>query len=299
MNRPWWEQFPGLLDSELDALRQAGIEFSMDDQAWAVGILVLNISRVAGVDIRLTARYPDLYPYFRLEVEAPDLDLEHHQNPINKNICLLGRSTAEWEVDTDTLAGLLVEQLPKVLTSGETGDKEVAADLEQHQAEPFADYYACLCGTAIIADGSWDIPAEHTLGKLLVSVPKNSTNRLRGVILEVHSWEGKLLLQADDRLSHVWAGATLKVPWARLDAPPKYGDPARIFQLIEERSVGMKKAGIIDFPTGQLHVRAALIPEELRAWRQTDHGWLFVARFDPTKKPRGKPPVARGRKRNR
>ena len=76
-----------------------------------MGTLALDVSVNLGQDtLQLVAKYPDSYPYLRVEVYAPTLSLRWHQNPYAKNLCLLGRHSDAWSID-DTLAGVLTSQL--------------------------------------------------------------------------------------------------------------------------------------------------------------------------------------------
>src|SRR5215203_2732352 len=102
--RPWWERWPGRLEAELVALSDAGIVCKRDEEAYGAGILVLHLEFPADAGkIALTATFPDLYPYFRFEVVAPELQLAHHQNPLSGGLCLLGREGGNWD-PTCTLA---------------------------------------------------------------------------------------------------------------------------------------------------------------------------------------------------
>ena len=91
--RPWWIRLPERLDHEKQALDVIGATYVLDENARARGILRLDVQFG---EHRLVAEYPDLYPFFRPQVFAPDLNLTHHQNPVDKNLCLLGRATENW-----------------------------------------------------------------------------------------------------------------------------------------------------------------------------------------------------------
>ena len=43
-----------------------------------------------GAIVPLEVTFPDLYPYFRFEIVAPTLSLDHHQNPFGKNLSVAG-----------------------------------------------------------------------------------------------------------------------------------------------------------------------------------------------------------------
>ena len=148
---------------ELNALRDAGIDYERDEEAFSQGILRLHlVVDFEGERLPLVVTYPELYPYFRFEVTASTLSLPYHQHALGKNLCLIGRGTHHWRT-TDTVAGLLREQLPVVLRAGQSSDADSVRGLEQEQAEPFSDYYPCAPGIVVI-DGAWKAPANHDCG---------------------------------------------------------------------------------------------------------------------------------------
>src|SRR6266436_7634143 len=94
MLRPWWERWPGRLEYEKSALEEAGIHYELDAPAFESGKVILHLKVPLNEDlVRIDAHFPDVYPYTRFELVAPDLDLPHHQNPIAKNLCLIGRAS--------------------------------------------------------------------------------------------------------------------------------------------------------------------------------------------------------------
>ena len=52
-----------------------------------------------GEEVELRVVYPDSFPFMRPEVFAPGLLLERHQNPVDRNLCLLGALNARLERD--------------------------------------------------------------------------------------------------------------------------------------------------------------------------------------------------------
>jgi len=113
---PWWVRYPGLLEEEVEAFEQAGMPAEVDETAKAAGLIRLTFTYVDNADtIPLVATYPDLFPFVRPQVRAPDLDLPRHQNPFGRNLCLIGRSTANWSAGHQHLVDLVREQLPNLL----------------------------------------------------------------------------------------------------------------------------------------------------------------------------------------
>jgi len=141
IGKPWWDDFPSILARELSALDEADIEYKRDDEAFDKGILCLHIEMEKTGKLRVV--FPDLYPYFRFEVYAPELELAHHQNPFTKSLCMIGRSTENWHVG-DTLAAFLMERLPQVMLTGTSDNVTDVEGIEAPQAEPFSDYYSDL-----------------------------------------------------------------------------------------------------------------------------------------------------------
>lgn len=177
----WYEERPGIFEKEKQQLLEAGITFNIDETVLPYGIIRLQFAIEPGnlnfnlsgqkEALKLIAVYPDSYPYFRPQVFAPDLDLARHQNPIGKNLCLLGRSTIWWN-SSSSLVDLLKEQLPKLLVKGIIIDPEILKNDETEQAEPVSEYYSAA-GNSVLFDKS--IFSEIEL--------KDQTPRLLGTII--------------------------------------------------------------------------------------------------------------------
>lgn len=273
---PWWEVHAGRLKYELEALDQAGISYRKDEDAFAVGILQLHLKVPAnGQELELRVVFPDLYPYFRFEIYAPGLDLPHHQNRFAKNLCLIGRSTEFWHT-TDTLANFIVERLPQTLKAGRSDDTQEVAGLEQHQAEPYSDYFICHPGTSIIVDGSWQIDTCYESGTVLLGVASGDNKLISGAVLKVLTDHGKSIAEADARLVEAYGKEQHEVRWVRLAEAPKTVNHRELFELLHAKDPYPDKVGKHRVDGAQLQVRAALFPEEISNWRQLDYGWLFV-----------------------
>lgn len=302
---PWWERYPERLTHELDALRLAGIAQKRDEDAFARGILRLHLEVPhAGERLPLVVTFPDLYPYFRFQVDAPTLALSHHQNPFGKNLCLIGRGTHEWRT-TDTVAGLLRQQLPVVLESGASADRAAVAGKEQQQAEPFSDYYV-YPESMVIVPGGWTVPPESKEGTFTVAiaVPQGPPpdRFVRGMMSSLRSKSGRTLLQANTEVCTAFPGETLEGRWLRVSEPIRHIEQQPFLEDVLSRSqfAGTAPANRVD--GGWLQLWGILFPEEV-AWRTDGEGWVFICLFDEKRARivRRDPPTKRlkGPKRNK
>lgn len=289
MASAWFTKWPGRLEQELQALDGAGIRYSVTEGPPDGGILELQLDlTVGGEDLHLVARYPDAFPYTRPVVFAPDLELSRHQHPFDRNLCLLGRSTANWTSDR-TLAWLLVEQLPKALAAARD-PLGTAADEEERQGEPISDYYLYQPGAALAIDSRW-LVGEAEGGQLKVLVDRSAprpvphTPIIRGVVAEVRATGAGSLHRADPGLLRlVQDGVEVTGRWARVDAPP----PQAIHLGAGWREAFVQELRAIDprlaapqheqFGNGDWIDIVGLVFREEQEWREYGEGWLFFVR---------------------
>ncbi|MBN73102.1 MAG: hypothetical protein CME32_27925 [Gimesia sp.] len=297
---PWWEQNPDRLKYEYTALKHAGISYSVDEKASACGILRLNLEMpYAGESIKLIVTFPDLYPYFRFQVDAPGLDLAHHQNPFGKNLCLIGRGTNEWHT-TDTVAGLLQQQLPRVIEAGSSNDKTFVAGKEQQQAEPLSEYYG-YSESMIVLPGEWQVPGQYDEGTFTVSPfgPQGPFPErfIRGLMSELRSRDGKTLLNSDVTVLNSSKQQPLDGCWIRVQEPIKHCHQKLFLEEMISRNDFARTAPPNRIEGGYVKLWGVLFPEEV-GWRTEGEGWIFLCvfnvnqtkliRFDqPMKSPKG------------
>ena len=273
IGKPWWEIYPDRLKLELDALKQAGIKYTRDEDVFNKGVLCLYIEMETVGKLRVV--FPDLYPYFRFEIYAPELQLSHHQNPFSKSLCLIGRSTESWYIK-DTLASFLIERLPQVILTGTSDNATEVEEIEEHQAEPFSDYYSCYCGTAVIVDGSWKIDTCYKSGTMLIGTIFPKDQFLRGAVLKVYDEDENTLVEANNQIRRAFPEETLLGRWVRLPEPLKTPNPNERFMHLQKKDPHPDKIKGYRVNGGQLRIRASLFPEEISSWRQCDYGWMFV-----------------------
>ena len=314
---PWEAEFPGRLEYELSSLEAAGIRYDIDEAARRAGVLQLRVTAVRDEATDLTVTFPDLYPFVRPSVQLTAENSEsmaHHVHPFSGDLCLLGRSTANWRTG-DTLAWLLTTQLPKTLTAGRatpTSTEEIAAlaDVEEAQAEPWTDYYSCFAqGSMMLVDGSWRLPRTTTEGTLDVRLARwdlgnadaaTGVGFLQGAVFTVADQHGlplsELSGQNPDRFPERVAGR-----WARLDAPVRGDRPEAFLAAIKAVAPQLLDGGWEPAPAPgpvagwQLQIVGLTFPEE-RVHRGTGDGWVFLVRLRPPGRPQ-QPPRHGGRKR--
>jgi len=151
MNIPWFEKLSHIYSRELQAFEDFSIDYEINEAIKAKGVLQIKFTVEPGnhyfvnakLDeaIEFIAVYPDSYPFFRPQVFASHLELVRHQNPIEKNLCLIGRSTILWD-SAITVPKLLELQLPQLLEKGVIVDPEKIKNDPAEQAEPVSEFYA-------------------------------------------------------------------------------------------------------------------------------------------------------------
>lgn len=212
---PWWRRWPERLEWEKEQLAAHGITFRPHDPMVADAVRLDLEYRLDGVTYEMTASFADTYPFFRPVVVATT-DFRFHQNVFEKQLCLLARDPALWSTD-DSLAALIVEQLPKIVQVNAVNNAG-AADLEEAVPEPVGENYTYLRPEVVFIDSAFDVPADVDGGKLTLAL-QNAKFPLRAAIQTVTSDDGRELGQWDSRLVAAFSAGTLEVPWVRLPGP--------------------------------------------------------------------------------
>ncbi len=289
MATPWWVDRPGTLHQELAGLKRAGIDYQVREDLKAQGILQINATvDVGGEQVEVEVVYPDLFPYVRFEIYAPKLDLERHQNPFGKNLCLLARGTENWDID-DTAADFLKNRLPMVLAAARApaGSSPVP---EVPQGEPRSFFYPTQPGAAILIDSAWHVPTEVDRGWLKIYLDEPPVGLLtpggleapvvRGVVAEIKDAGHHVLAFADPgMLQPVSNPVTVSARWLRLDPPPPIDSgehPFASFSAAVDNAWG--SAGTSSqYGKYRLEITAVLFSEEVAEATEGD-GWLFRIR---------------------
>ncbi len=278
MLKPWWEQWPDRLEYELEELRRAGIQVLSQETAGTRITLSLK-HRLAGQDVALEARFPDLYPYTRFELYAPGLDLPRHQNPFQKNLCLVPQETEHWRT-TDTLADFIVRQLPRVVEAATATDPDAIAALEARQAEPFSHYYDYQDGSMLMIDGSWQLSAAASRGELQIEMIRRGP-ALHGVVLAVRDNAGSSLFECDPALRGF--SDSIEGRWVRLEEPIRRGSADAFARALVDRRPELRNPRWKTFGNLRVDIVGVIFPEEV-AWRRIRDGWVFLVRVEVQRK---------------
>lgn len=245
--------------------------------------------------VALVATYPDFFPFFRPEVAAPKMRLTRHQMPNGGNLCLLGRRTSKWFAE-ESLASVLVEQIPHLLNFEQTGDLEQLADVEERQAEPASFYYnvAAVPGSYVLVDTDWDLGTAQS-GSFRIRCqrliePTSLGTYVQGFIDGINDQDGNELASWSGPRPQ-YLGTLVQGQWRRLDQPI-IGD---INDL--RRELGEEEWARLSAPENgnyKRHVTAAALvfPEEVSHQHYAD-GWAIIM-FDHPKAHRGKLRTSRG-----
>jgi len=273
--KPWWEEWPGRLEAEIDSLERIGAQLDarlIKDDAVQLHVRV----PISNEKIALVVYFPDTYPYTRFEVFAGDLDLPHHQNPIAKNLCLIGRSTRNWRV-TDLSGELIAQQLPRVLEAGRTEDRDAGGAIEERQAEPFGNYYWYSRDAMLLVDGGWRIDPNAQAGELAIHTASTTDfSKIRGAILQVLDNRGTILARGDERLRYGFP-EKLKGAWVRVRAPIVTLQAEDFFRALVAEHPDLAKRPLKQLGHWHIDVVGVLFPEET-SWRETGEGWAFLVR---------------------
>ena len=164
----WFDAYPERYDRELQSLQERGLEFTIDEEARARGVLRLNVRYPFGDRlIDLDVIYPDLFPYAPPEVNAPSESLSRHQHPQGGNLCLIGRNSSQWN-NADTIGDLIEQRLEPILAYETTRDENAIKALEEPQGEPISEYFNAfgLLHSYALYDSRVEIPEALTTGRV-------------------------------------------------------------------------------------------------------------------------------------
>lgn len=276
LDKPWWELWPGRLEYELKALESAGIQHTLDEQPFREGKFLRLRLQFPWHEkiIILVAVFPPLYPFFRPEVFAELGTFPRHQNPIEGNLCLLGRSSQNWNSNW-TLADLLNNQFPLLERAAFTRNPTERESLEEPLGEPVTTYYPYCPGSIVITDSSKQVSPDHNAGTLTVLLEPESLPAIRAKVLDVRAQNGKKLFAFD---SCPFTGKEIPATWIRLSEPPFVKTPKEFEKLLLDRHAIAPPKFTHKLGTWFVDIIGILVTEELQQDIRGD-GWMFLVRL--------------------
>ena len=104
----------------------------------------------------------------------------------------MGRPTFYWQT-TDTAAGLVLSQIPRVFETARATERMAVIGKEQEQAEPYGDYYPYV-PSMFLVQGNWVIPEADQSGSLVLGLPTVGPLLLKALIAQDMFLAGTIVL---------------------------------------------------------------------------------------------------------
>jgi hypothetical protein len=282
----WIGLYPERYAFEVAGLERAG--FELDGIALgATGLLVARGTVASGEfgDVAVTIVYPDTFPFLRPEVFATDLSIDRHRNPFEGNLCLLDRSSAEWNVD-DTGEWLLRERVPKLLGLVAAGGDLLAAE-EAPQGEPWLTFLRTEPAAVVfLPEATLEINQSHNEGALELAFGTNEapSDRVRLLLRRVSvpgGRHGVTVAQADPDLVARHSSAQIHGRWVRLGRIPDGNDAQAVLAAAVAKHPDVARPRWQTVGGIKLDILGCLVEEEV-AQDVDGAGWVFVVRAQRT-----------------
>ena len=182
--KPWYERLPDRLEVEVNAYKEAHLDFQLSGALLEKHAIVVFEGEVtaAGRKYPLQVVYPPAFPLVRPEVVAASAELKRHQNPYEANLCLLPNDQAAW-CETDTGA-LMVKQAIGLLDADHAGAAVVAAH-EVNAPEPYSTWYPYSPNTAFIILEQPPAMEEAHFGEFEFVVPSSGRAVVQAVLTKM------------------------------------------------------------------------------------------------------------------
>lgn len=273
------EQRAGLLEHEVHLLQEAGYRVTGYSRHSGLDVieLIAPPTKSGTDDVRLQVTLPASYPLMAPRVVAPDLDMQHHQNPFAHDLCLLERSSENWDWQWH-VAGLLDNQLKKALVAGSASEGHGIEEVDQ--GEPFSAYYTYQPSALALIDSSTigGEPGQAGDMELALAGPLPPTlDRQMTLLVRSMRIDGTLVYQAPPALTEMF-GSQLPTPhgrWVILEEPIRRDDPKAIWEAA--RAADDRSTTPFSYNGKRVEVRGVGFPEE-HSRRRDGLGWVFVVK---------------------
>ena len=271
---PWWTAIPGRLEFELEALRRVCsdvVVYTQNEESGQLGIKAVFEFDEKSYPLR--AEFPACYPFTRPMVYAEESTFKWHQNPYGKNLCLLGRTAENW-LPTHTLARHLSEQMPKLIASNATSDQNIAAELEELQAEPFSTFLHYQPNSSMVL--LHELPSSDRNKGPFLAACAPFDGALRGALLGLRDDQNKQLISISDAvITAMQFTKQIHGKWYRLEARPRTANAKNILDQIASIHPEVRKRNWTTHRDKRFEVIGVLLPEE-DGWRATGESMIFV-----------------------
>jgi len=285
----WLDRFPERVGYERAELERLGFEIDAFELERNRRLVLRGTVATVRGPLPVTIVYPDTFPYLRPEVYATETRLERHHNAYDGNLCLLDRSSAQWQVD-DTGAWLISQRVPYLVDVLEAGGEELL-QAEVPQGEPASTYFRGERGTAVfVPDEALRLDASEREGRLELSAgSREALNPALRVLLRRVTARGdrhgRVLADADDRLNERFDGQALTGRWVRLERLPDDNTPQALLAAAAAVSPSVTAPRFQRVGDAQVDVVGCVFSEEVEQG-QFEDGWLFVVRVRQPVGPR-------------
>lgn len=270
---PWWQEWLGRLEYELEALRLISSKLKIVCQDEAEGVLILDVlSEIRGRSVVLRIDFPPDYPYMRPLVYAPNEEFRWHQNPFGKNLCLLGTAGDYWS-PSQSAASLIEEQLPKLMDVNAEGviDPAAAASMEEVQAEPFSVFLNYQPDSAMLLLAPLN-PSEQVGTFQCRIAPFAGT--IRGAVVEAGFYEDQPV-NGEELAASLGFTHAITCRWLRSQNRPKSASAQEFLQQLQSERPELLHLQWVRQREKKFELIAVVVPEEVD-WRVSGETVLFL-----------------------
>jgi len=219
----WYERFPERLSQEQEAYREAGFDFHLrTDLLKQQGVVVFEGSaEVHGNRVLLRVLYPPGFPYFRPEIICPEATLDRHQNPYERNLCVIPHEQTAWRASYS--GAFMIQQAAELLATSQEGPAAVAAQ-EVEAPEPVSSWYPYGPGTSFILleEPPDAAPGDSGSFRCVVWRPHGLEHALQAFLTEIHFISGKRTWRVPAALRPGIPGQELEGSWICVATPPPF-----------------------------------------------------------------------------
>lgn len=276
---PWFIEDSPRAEDEFSRLKSAGWEPEIVEELRAGGVFAFEL-RLPVAEKLLPVRllYPPGFPHVAPVLAAPTVQLDRHQHPWLRALCLLSGQRA-WRADRSGV-DIVAEAIE--LLEGSLHDPGRLLPEESDAPEPASFYFLYHARALIVPPVMQDLEWFRGRWGTFAAQPLHPGGPT--LVTEIRAFGAQPIpaLAAGEHLTALWAGQsqpTFEGVWFWLDAAPPFGaggrnrDQAMQAQLAALRST--------------LESHYADVPRKVKTHSRTDRGRLFAAVYPEEAGTRG------------